>query len=155
MRNTADVVGGKPTAVCYQSILVVSAVNPFVAFYDMHGERCYSFILSLMTDVKYETWKIEIGAFFLRDILFICVHLASQCIKACTILICKNIARVKQCYQTKAKKPYLPCHPVLGFLILCVHLQWHKFLCLLLKNLYVVFVLSISCNPGVRNRRTE
>jgi hypothetical protein len=47
MRNTADVIGGKPIAVLLQFISDVSAINPFVAFYDIHGgKRCYSFILS-------------------------------------------------------------------------------------------------------------
>jgi hypothetical protein len=48
MRNIADVTGGKPTAVQSQSISGVCAINPLVAFHDIHGkrERCYSFILS-------------------------------------------------------------------------------------------------------------
>jgi hypothetical protein len=38
MRNTADVTGGKPTAVLLQSIS--GAINPLVAFYDIHrGKR--------------------------------------------------------------------------------------------------------------------
>jgi hypothetical protein len=37
MRNTADVTGGKPIAVLLQSISGVSAINPFVALYDIHG----------------------------------------------------------------------------------------------------------------------
>jgi hypothetical protein len=37
MRNTADVTGGKPIAVLLQSISGVSAINPLVAFYDIHG----------------------------------------------------------------------------------------------------------------------
>jgi hypothetical protein len=39
MRNTADVTGGKPIAVFLQSISGVSAINPLVAFYDIHGGR--------------------------------------------------------------------------------------------------------------------
>jgi hypothetical protein len=47
MSNTADVTGGKPIAVRSQSISGVSAVDPLVAFYDIHErERGYSFILS-------------------------------------------------------------------------------------------------------------
>jgi hypothetical protein len=38
MRNTADVTGGKPIAIQSQSISGVSAVNPLVAFYDIHGK---------------------------------------------------------------------------------------------------------------------
>jgi hypothetical protein len=37
MRNTADVTGGKRIAVLLQSISGVSAINPLVAFYDIHG----------------------------------------------------------------------------------------------------------------------
>jgi hypothetical protein len=40
MRNTADVTGGKPIAVLFQYISGVSAINPLVAFYDIHrGKR--------------------------------------------------------------------------------------------------------------------
>jgi hypothetical protein len=40
MGNTADVTSGKPIAVLLQSISGVSAVNPLVAFYDIHeGKR--------------------------------------------------------------------------------------------------------------------
>jgi hypothetical protein len=40
MRNTADVTGGKPIAVLLQSISGVGAINPFIAFYDIHeGKR--------------------------------------------------------------------------------------------------------------------
>jgi hypothetical protein len=37
MRNTEDVTGGKPIAVLLQFISGVSANNPLVAFYDIHG----------------------------------------------------------------------------------------------------------------------
>jgi hypothetical protein len=39
MRNTADVTGGKPLAVFLQSISGVIAINPLVAFYDIHGGK--------------------------------------------------------------------------------------------------------------------
>jgi hypothetical protein len=39
MRNTADVTGGKPIAVVLQSMSGVSAKNPLVAFYDIHGGK--------------------------------------------------------------------------------------------------------------------
>jgi hypothetical protein len=39
MSNTADVTGGKPIAVLLQSISGVSAINPLVAFYDIHGGK--------------------------------------------------------------------------------------------------------------------
>jgi hypothetical protein len=39
MSNTADVTGGKPIAVLLQYISGVSAINPLVAFYDIHGGK--------------------------------------------------------------------------------------------------------------------
>jgi hypothetical protein len=39
MNNTADVTGGKPIAVLLQSISGVSAINPSVALYDIHGGK--------------------------------------------------------------------------------------------------------------------
>jgi hypothetical protein len=39
MMNTADVTGGKTIAVLLQSISGVSAINPLVAFYDIHGRK--------------------------------------------------------------------------------------------------------------------
>jgi hypothetical protein len=39
MSNTADVTGGKPIAVSPQSISGVNAINPLVAFYDIHGRK--------------------------------------------------------------------------------------------------------------------
>jgi hypothetical protein len=39
MKNTADVTGGKPIAVLFQSISGVSAINPLLAFYDIHGGK--------------------------------------------------------------------------------------------------------------------
>jgi hypothetical protein len=39
MRNTADVTGGKTIAVLLQSISGASAINPLVAFYDIHGGK--------------------------------------------------------------------------------------------------------------------
>jgi hypothetical protein len=39
MRNTADVIGGKPIAVLLQSISGVSAINLLLAFDDIHGGK--------------------------------------------------------------------------------------------------------------------
>jgi hypothetical protein len=39
MKNAADVTGGKPIAVLLQSISSVSAINPLVAFYNIHGGK--------------------------------------------------------------------------------------------------------------------
>jgi hypothetical protein len=45
MRNSEDMTGGKRMAVLLQSISDVSAVNPLVAFYDIHGGKREVFIL--------------------------------------------------------------------------------------------------------------
>jgi hypothetical protein len=37
MSNTANVTGGKPIAICSQSISDVNAIIPLVAFHDIHG----------------------------------------------------------------------------------------------------------------------
>jgi hypothetical protein len=39
VKNTADVTGGKPITVLLQSLSGVSAINPLVAFYDIHGGK--------------------------------------------------------------------------------------------------------------------
>jgi hypothetical protein len=39
MRTTKDVTGGKPVAVLLQCISGVTAINPSVAFYDIHGGK--------------------------------------------------------------------------------------------------------------------
>jgi hypothetical protein len=39
MKNTAEVTSGMPIAVWSQSISDVSAINPLIAFYDIHGRK--------------------------------------------------------------------------------------------------------------------
>jgi hypothetical protein len=39
VKNTGDVTGGKPIASLLQSISGVTAINPLVAFYDIHGGK--------------------------------------------------------------------------------------------------------------------
>jgi hypothetical protein len=57
MRNTADVTGGKPIAVLLQFISGVSAINPSVAFYDIHGGKrevlFFYFVPDTTRDYKY------------------------------------------------------------------------------------------------------
>jgi hypothetical protein len=56
MKNTADMTGGKPIAVLLQSISGVSAINPLVAFYDIHGGKrevlFFYFVLDTTRDRK-------------------------------------------------------------------------------------------------------
>jgi hypothetical protein len=50
--NTADVTGGKPIAVLLQSISGVSAINPLVAFYDIHGGKRDPYSLIIKRGLK-------------------------------------------------------------------------------------------------------
>jgi hypothetical protein len=50
MRNTADVTGGKPIAILLQPISAVSAINPLVAFYDIHGGKRDVLLFYLVSD---------------------------------------------------------------------------------------------------------
>jgi hypothetical protein len=67
MRNTADVTGDKPIAVLLQSISSVNAINPLIAFYDIHGgKESYSFILSRTPHVQV---NISASVFKIRAVL--------------------------------------------------------------------------------------
>jgi hypothetical protein len=61
VRNTADVTGGKPIAVWSQSISDVNAVNPLVAFYDIHGRKrevlSFHFVSGTTRDFKSVLWN--------------------------------------------------------------------------------------------------
>jgi hypothetical protein len=59
MRNTADVTGGKLIAVWLQSISGVSAINPLVAFYDIHGIK-REVLLFYFSRTPHEDWIIII-----------------------------------------------------------------------------------------------
>jgi hypothetical protein len=54
MMNTEDVTGGRPFAGLLQSMSAVSAINPLVAFYDIHGGKrevlFFSFVLDTTRD---------------------------------------------------------------------------------------------------------
>jgi hypothetical protein len=55
MRNTADVTGGKPMAVLLQSISGLSATNPLVAFYDIHGGKREVLFFYFVADTTRDT----------------------------------------------------------------------------------------------------
>jgi hypothetical protein len=57
MRNTADVTGGKAIAVLLQSISVVSAIDPLVAFYDTHRGKRESYFVPDTTRDKYTLFR--------------------------------------------------------------------------------------------------
>jgi hypothetical protein len=64
MNNTADVTGGKPIPVLLQSILGVSAINPLVAFYDIHGGKREVLFFYFVPDTTRDLGiKIFIGLF--------------------------------------------------------------------------------------------
>jgi hypothetical protein len=58
MRNTADVTGGKPIAVLLQSISGVSAINPLVAFYDIHGGKREALLFYFVTDTTRDIYNV-------------------------------------------------------------------------------------------------
>jgi hypothetical protein len=60
MRNTADVTGGKPIAVSMQSISGVSAINPLVAFYDIHGGKREVLFFYFVPDTTRDYFKIDL-----------------------------------------------------------------------------------------------
>jgi hypothetical protein len=55
MKNTANVTGGKPIAVLLQSISGVSAINPIVAFYDIHGGKRAVLFFYFVPDTQEES----------------------------------------------------------------------------------------------------
>jgi hypothetical protein len=61
MSNTADVTGGKSIAAWSQPFSSVSAINPLVAFYDIHGRerevRFFYFVPNTTRDQK--KWQTE------------------------------------------------------------------------------------------------
>jgi hypothetical protein len=54
--NTADVTGGKSIAVRLQSISGMSAVHPFVAFYDIHGRKREVVFFCSVPDTTRDLW---------------------------------------------------------------------------------------------------
>jgi hypothetical protein len=58
MTNTADVTGGKPIAVWLQSTWGVSAVNPLVVFYDIHGRKREVLFFYFVPDTTRDLYKI-------------------------------------------------------------------------------------------------
>jgi hypothetical protein len=76
MRNTADVIGGKPIAVLLQSISDVSAINPLVAFYDIHGGKREVLFFYFDPDTTRETTCLILMTFhFLERLTVIIVVL--------------------------------------------------------------------------------
>jgi hypothetical protein len=71
MRNTADVTGGKPIAVLLRSISGVSAINPLVAFYDIHGgkRQCYSFVSDTTRDAHDTTHETKVFLYYIMHVL--------------------------------------------------------------------------------------
>jgi hypothetical protein len=72
MRNTADVTGGKPIAVLLQSISGVSAINPLIAYYDIHGGKTEVLFFYFVPDTTRDVILIEIN-FILQTIEQMCL----------------------------------------------------------------------------------
>jgi hypothetical protein len=69
MRNTAHVTGGKPIAVLLQSISDVSAINPLVAFYDIHGGKREVLFFYFVPDTTRERHK-----FYNKAVIVLSIH---------------------------------------------------------------------------------
>jgi hypothetical protein len=59
MRNTADVTGGKPIVVLLQSISGVSAINPLVAFCDVHGGKREVIFFYFVPDTTVQQERVD------------------------------------------------------------------------------------------------
>jgi hypothetical protein len=73
MRKSADVTGGKLIVVLLQSILDVSAINPLVAFYDIHGRKREMLFFYIVPDTTREfiiKKHIDFQKFIYRLIFF-------------------------------------------------------------------------------------
>jgi hypothetical protein len=68
MKKTADVTGGKPIAILLQSISDISAINPLVAFYNIHGGKRVVLFFYFVPD----TTRDEINIYV---VFFISIHL--------------------------------------------------------------------------------
>jgi hypothetical protein len=64
MRNTADVTGGKPIAILLQSISGVSAINPLVTFYDIHGGKREVLFFYFVPDTTRDAFSFSLFFFF-------------------------------------------------------------------------------------------
>jgi DUF1365 family protein len=71
MRNTADMTGGKPIAVLLQSISGVSAINPIVAFYDIHGGKRGVIFLYFVPNTTRDSHSYVIIIMFIRYLVSI------------------------------------------------------------------------------------
>jgi hypothetical protein len=60
MRNIADEIGGKSIA-ALQSISGVSAINPLVAFYDIHGRKGEVLLFYFVPDTTRDELEICLG----------------------------------------------------------------------------------------------
>jgi hypothetical protein len=62
--SSEDVTGGKPIAVWSQSILDVNAINPLVAFYDIHGWKREVILFYFVADTTRDTMGDFYGSYF-------------------------------------------------------------------------------------------
>jgi hypothetical protein len=92
MRNNADVTGGKPIAVLLQSISGVSAINPLVAFYDIHGGKREVLVFYFFPD----TTRALIMNYY--KFILVCMSGMYECMYVCLyvcIYACMYLSRVR------------------------------------------------------------
>jgi hypothetical protein len=79
MRNTADVTGGKPIAVLLQSISGVSAINPLVTFYDIHGgKREVLFFYFVPIKIRYDKIYLIIWLVLYLSFVLVCKRMGRR-----------------------------------------------------------------------------
>jgi hypothetical protein len=71
MKNTADVTGGKLIVVLLQSISGVSAINPLVAFYDIHGGKREVLLFYFIPDNTRDRYRDRNVIHFYKNYSFI------------------------------------------------------------------------------------
>jgi hypothetical protein len=65
------VTGGKPIAVLLQSISGVSAVNPLVTFYDIHGGKREVLFFYFVPDTTRDVYNVYVFIILLIGVYFI------------------------------------------------------------------------------------
>jgi hypothetical protein len=79
MRNTADVTGGKPIAVWLQSISGGDAVNPLVAFYDIHGRKIEVLFFCFVPDTTRDSAELLYPLLTAAEVTAACRYRSGSC----------------------------------------------------------------------------
>jgi hypothetical protein len=72
VKNTADVTDGMPIAILLQSLSDVSAINPLVAFYDIHGGKREALFFYFVPDTTRDKHLKIVGSLNATDNFYTC-----------------------------------------------------------------------------------